>query len=298
MWKSSLMATALTLVLATLAMAGPYSSPEADPTNPYDAGVPGFLGGAVNPIFVGWATGVVEYAPTPDPTDPQQPSVAQQWRMPEKALGPVTGDNFDIVSLGDLTAEQIAGGVLPGRITLSFDAPITNGPGPDFAVFENGGAWQGTIFAELGYVEVSSNGNDFARFPSVSLNTELGAYGMIDGSNVYNLVGKHANAYGASLGTPFDLANLAGDALVAAGKLDLGAVRYVRIIDIPGSGDFVDSLGHPILDVWPTVGSGGVDLEAIGVLHAVPEPAALVLLAPAALASLALRRRRRYRSQQ
>jgi hypothetical protein len=53
---------------------------------------------------------------------------------------------------------------------------------------------------------------------------------------------------------------------------------------VPGSGDFLDdapayldpsawptrapySAAHPIYDMWPTQGSGGFDLEAIGVLH-------------------------------
>jgi hypothetical protein len=58
----------------------------------------------------------------------------------------------------------------------------------------------------------------------------------------------------------------------------------VRIVDIPGSGDFYDEAmlsvdpgtwpdwdfygnDHPIYDAWPTLGSGGLDLEAIGVLR-------------------------------
>jgi len=64
----------------------------------------------------------------------------------------------------------------------------------------------------------------------------------------------------------------------------------VRIVDVPGSGDFVDDADtclapntgpdwtnyvapHPIYDQWPTWGSGGFDLEAVGVLHAQELPA-------------------------
>ncbi len=51
-----------------------------------------------------------------------------------------------------------------------------NGAGWDLAVFENASTFFTSpfIFAELAYVEVSSNGTTFARFPSVSLNKEPG----------------------------------------------------------------------------------------------------------------------------
>ncbi len=147
------------------------------------------------------------------------------------------------------------------------------------------GSLQGQLLAELAYVEVSSNGVDFARFPAVSLTPgRTGAYGTIDMSNVHNLAGKHPNAYGICTGTPFDLEELAGHPDVVSGKIDLNAIRYMRIVDVPGSGDFLDdavlhvdpntgpewlnySQNHPIYDQWPTWGSGGFDLEAVGVLY-------------------------------
>ena len=64
---------------------------------------------------------------------------------------------------------------------------IRNGAGYDFVVFENGmisqittalGSLQGQFLAELAWVEVSSNGRDFVRFPSVSLTPgRTGPYG-------------------------------------------------------------------------------------------------------------------------
>lgn len=248
-----------------------------------------------NPIFRGWATEVVEYAPSDQ-------TWSGDWDNPARALGPATGSFSDIVSLGELTQQEILQGVSPGRITLSFGDPddpndngtIANVSGYDFAVFENGmisqfttglGSFQGQLLAELAYVEVSSNGVDFARFPAVSLTpARTGAYGTIALDGIHNLAGKHPNAYGICMGTPFDLEDLAGHPDVVSGLIDLNAIRYVRIVDVPGSGDFLDEAvshvdpdtgpewrhyaeNHPIYDQWPTWGSGGFDLEAVGVLH-------------------------------
>ena len=266
---------------------GPYTEP----------GVNGYIGddrraaapddedAVVNPIFRDWATTVVSYSPAQG-LDPQ-------WTDPNMALGPATGSRLDIVSLGDLDQQQISQGALPGWITLSFSEPIRQTDGYDFVVFENGfvsaansdnGSIAGQMFAELGCVEVSSNGEDFVRFPSVSLTTELvGAYGTIEISDVYNLVGKHPNAGGICTGTPFDLQEIADEPNVVSGLVDINDIKYVRIVDIPGSGDFDDKAvtyidpntrplwdyypnNHPIYDAWITFGSGGVDVEAVGVL--------------------------------
>ncbi len=249
-----------------------------------DPGIPGFVGpdgdglcldlGAnnyLNPIFKQWASTVIDYSPANQ--DIQVP-----WTNPTKALGPVTGDNFDIVSLGDLTLEQLMQGEKPGSVTLGFDLPIANGDGPDFAVFENGfislgGAGvAGEIFAELGYVEVSTDGITFVRFPCISLTPNLvGGYGTVRAVDVYNLVGKHCNAYGYSWGTPFDLDDLVGLPEVVNGSVDLNNINYVKVVDIPGCGFFKDSEGRPIYDAWLTWGSGGVDLEAIGVINTAAE---------------------------
>jgi hypothetical protein len=211
-----------------------------------------------------------------------------------KALGPATGNNLDIVSLGDLDSGQIGQGVPAGQITLSFSEPVSDCNGYDFVVFENGlvslintggGSIKGQMFAELGYVEVSSNGVDFVRFPSVSLTAGLvGMYGTIEISDIYNLAGKHPNAEGVCTGTPFDLSEVAGEGSVLSGVVDINNINYVRIIDIPGSGDFEDEAvghidpgswpfwdfyasNHLIYDAWITFDSGGVDLEAVGVLE-------------------------------
>lgn len=274
-----------------LLCAGPYSPADGSSTAA-DAGVPGFVGPSgdgvvannhVNPLFKGWATGVVSYAPAP--------GVDASWQNTAAALGAVTGDNFDIVSLGDLTADQIAAGVSPGQIVLSFSNTITNGTGADFVVFENALGRAASAFCELAYVEVSSNGTDFARFPSVSLNlSPIGPYISMDPTNIYNLAGKHANGGGKSWGTPFDLTDLTSDALVQNGLVKLTNINFVRLTDIPGTGAYKDSLDKPIYDPTVTFGSGGFDLEAVGVLNTVPEPG-LALSGIVGLLMLGRRRR-------
>jgi len=198
--------------------------------------------------FVAWADGFVE------PID-YGSEVDEEFRTPENALGPATGDGSDIVALGN-----------GGSITLTFAPPITNGEGFDFAVFEN--SFVDFNFLELAFVEVSSNGVDFVRFPSAYLGSSpLGPFELIDSPSIIEGL---ASKYWVGQGTPFDLDVLRFDPFVQTGALNLRAITHVRIVDIIGDGTATDSFGNPIYDPTPTAGSGGVDLEAIGVLHQAP----------------------------
>jgi hypothetical protein len=59
-------------------------------------------------------------------------------------------------------------------------------------------------------------------------------------------------------------------------------VRFVRVIDVPGDGSFLDSQGNGILDTWVTTdlqfGNGGFDLDAVAARYPVPEPATWILV--------------------
>ena len=175
------------------------------------------------------------------------------------ALGPASGIAADTVSLGD-----------GGTITLSFGVPLFNGFGDDLAVFENGFFSVDGLFGELAFVEVSSDGANFARFDSATLNgAPVAAFGTLDPSDYAGLAGDQP----AGLGTGFDLSDLAGHALVGAGQLDLSQVRYVRVVDIIGDGSTTDTGGSPLYDPYATAfATGGFDLDGIAALQAPPVP--------------------------
>ncbi|MFH1296075.1 MAG: T9SS type A sorting domain-containing protein [Bacteroidota bacterium] len=211
--------------------------------------------------FRAWASGCtveIGYINFVDTTMVFMGSNKASYGFPEDATG--IPDNF-VFSLGDR-----------GVATLTLPAPMFDSTGPDFAVFENSFS---DDFLELGYVEVSSNGVDFIRFPSVSLTPETPqvlTFGTIDATHIHNLAGKYRVFYG----TPFDLADLKDSVAV-----DLSAVTHIRIIDVggcilPGYQSF-DSQGHIINDPWPTpFNTSGLDLDAVGIIHiesqAIPSP--------------------------
>jgi len=211
--------------------------------------------------FVGWADGytALRYGT----------SVAGTWMTPTKALNQATGDAYDIVCLGR-----------GGEITLTFSTPISNEDGYDFAVFENACS---DIFLELAWVEVSSDGTNFCRFPNYYGGTgTVGAFGGHSPTDIYGLASKYRQGYG----TPFDLEELqtaynsiqnstasflssvyADSTTDNFPLLDLNNIGYVRLIDIVGDGSAKDATGRTIYDPYPTVGSAGFDLDAIGVIN-------------------------------
>lgn len=255
------------LLLGAAALHG-YIKPSDYPFAPA-AGEPGSTAIAMDdPAFVGWATGFSSLVYGSD--------VDESWQTPSRALGPAAGSVNDVVSLGR-----------GGQITLTFLHPIRDGTGPDFAVFENG---FGATFLELAWVEVSTDGVHFVRFPNYSATAfPVVGYGSIDPEKLHGYASKYELGYG----TPFDLEHLAeAYADVLAGtdpfsdayrqqlldnfpELDLSAINHVRLIDIVGDGNAQsaardpDGNGYPIYDMYPTAGSAGVDVEAVGVLNQV-----------------------------
>ena len=186
--------------------------------------------------IVAWATGWTNYI--------VGANCDAQWQTPQNAVGPAQGASYSIVCLGE-----------GGQITMTFDPPIHDGPGDDFAIFEN--SFDGG-FLELAYVDVSSDGTNFTRFWNRSITPNpVGPYGDIDPKNVHHLGCKYIQGYGE----PYDLGELRGTP-----GLDVNNIRYVRVLDISGNGSCTDSVGHVIYDPYLDTGSAGLDLGGMGVL--------------------------------
>jgi hypothetical protein len=169
-------------------------------------------------IIIAWATHseiIRGFINISDTSATHNGSNYASFGIPENTIGPVAGNSADVVSLGD-----------GGKATLTFEHPIKNGNGPDFCVFENSFS---DVYLELAFVEVSSNGTDFIRFPSHSLtqtDEQIGGFGSLDATKLYNFAGKYRQGYGV----PFDLEELKDSA-----NLNIEAITHVRIIDVVGS---------------------------------------------------------------
>jgi len=219
-------------------VAGPYSpSPESVGSVAIDAYEDADMT-LRNPELVAWAKTFLNYLP--------DPNVSQTWQTPWGALGPsddkgYAGNTTTIVTLGD-----------GGSITLFFATPILDTDGFDLVIFENGvSTTPGRGFFELAFVEVSTDGIVFLRFPARSTTptpTSPYLFLELDPTNLDGMAGK----YPATYGTPFDFA-----------WLGVTMVSHVRIVDIVGDGRTLDSEGRPIYDPYPTSGSAGFDLDAV-----------------------------------
>ena len=201
--------------------------------------------------IVAWATGVTV---TRGPRNIANPDLGLAATGTESnAIGMATlNDVYDVVSLGD-----------GGSALVTFARPIRNGEGPDFAVYENGFSDNSL---ELAFVEVSTDGQRFVRFPATCLTqteTQLANAGQTDPTNLNNLAGKFRIGYG----TPFDVEELRDST-----GINIDSIVYVRVVDVVGSinpqyGTY-DAYGHIINDPWPTpFEASGYDLTGVAVLH-------------------------------
>ncbi|MDH4201698.1 MAG: hypothetical protein OEV87_02255 [Phycisphaerae bacterium] len=210
-------------------------------------------------VFVGWVDGVVVERGLKQIDDPSQGYASHG--VPDDALGfPETApQSIDgVVSLGD-------GGIA----TLTFSKPIADGPGYDFAIFENGFTViaPNQMFLELAFVEVSSDGVHYERFSAISLTqteSQIPNLGAIDTTDIHNFAGKYRRGYG----TPFDLDEIRD----VNDLVDVTAITHVRLVDVVGTLQSqyasYDALGNIVNDPWKTnFSTGGFDLDAVGVIH-------------------------------
>ena len=203
-----------------------------------------------DPAILGWASGCTI---TRGYTDIATQTAHASYGTESDGTGPSSESTTNgVVSLGD-------GGVA----VLTFSTPIEDGDGYDFAVFENS---LNDSFLEMAFVEVSSDGEHFVRFPATSLtqaDTQIANGGAVDPRKVDNLAGKHRVGWG----TPFDLAQLADSS-----DINLQNITHVRLIDVVGciipQYATRDQYGHIINDPYPTPwNSSGFDLSGVAVMN-------------------------------
>ena len=165
----------------------------------------------------------------------------------------------DVVSLGD-----------GGEAIYYFSNPIVNGPGFDFAIFENGfrnPADSNLSYMELAFVEVSNDGVNYKRFAATShIDTSIQTAGFGQYTDC-RLVNGLAGKYIANNGTPFDL-----DEFLPLSSINLNDIHYIKIKDVVGSIHrnycSYDAQQNIINDPYPTdFISGGFDLDALGIIH-------------------------------
>jgi hypothetical protein len=197
--------------------------------------------------FIGWAEEAAIVKGLQDASDP--------------SLGFAgVGDSSSCLGKADNVVVSLGDG---GSALITLKTPIYDGPSWDFAVFENSFV---NNFLELAFVEVSSDGQDFYRFPAASLTqdtSQIGAFDFIDATKINNLAGKYRGGFG----TPFNLSELSHH-----NNLDIQNIGYIKIIDVVGSildtYGSKDTSGRFINDPWPTAfASSGFDLDAIGFIH-------------------------------
>lgn len=199
-------------------------------------------------VFVAWATNAFVQRGYQDISNP---SLGYASAGDSSAVIGIAGAS-GVVSLGD-----------GGSAIITFEYPVKNGPSWDFAVFENSFS---DNFLELAFVEVSSDGLNFFRFPAHSLtdtSVQVGSFGSTNAYEINNLAGKYRGLYG----TPFDLQELFG-----ISGLDLNHITKIKVIDVVGNIQdqyaTYDTADRKVNDPWPTpFSSSGFDLDAIGVIH-------------------------------
>jgi len=220
--------------------------------------------GFVAALQPGYAILVVDYTPGVGGSfDPD-------FVLGEPTGGGLTQGSTDVCSLGS-----------GGTLTVEVDPPILDGAGADLLVCENAFFVTGTLqsFAEVAFVEVSSDGEHFARLSSnyTGPDEPLPIFTGIHPARYRGFAGAmpvSANPPAvdpldvtAAGGDLFDLHELVDDPLVLADQLDLGNVRFVRLVDVE-AGIAVDTVGHVVYDCGVGNGSSS-DIDAVVGLNTV-----------------------------
>lgn len=165
--------------------------------------------------------------------------------MPDIVRGPPQGGGetmggTHVVSLG-----------CGGSITLHFSEPWpTDGPGPDFVVFENAFVAGAQTFIEPAQVLVSDDGVGWYAFDCDPTREDP-----------EGCAGLHPVIPAATADIEIDPATAGGDAFDLS-DVGLPEARYVRLVDRTAE--------HYGTSIWCQGDAGGFDLDAIGIREAAP----------------------------
>lgn len=212
-------------------------------------------------LISGWATNIEVYRGYINISDTTQTFTQGEitsnrawFGEPENALGKANGQ---LVSFGDA-----------GYAIVQFDSPISNQSGYDFAVFSNSmfspPNQTEKAFVELAFIEVSSDGVNYERFPAISnmqYETQITSFQSVEWNQYHNFAGLYPLYYGV----PFNLDDIPGDIV------DKNNITHIKIIDAIGciNPDYAsyDSQGNIVNFAWPTpFWQGGFDLDAVALL--------------------------------
>jgi hypothetical protein len=186
-----------------------------------------------------YATQVVSYSPGSG-------SGWGQDHLDEVVLGPPDGAASPSSAVKRNQVLSLGAG---GEIVVGFDAAIVDRPGADFVVFENPFWVRGDpadVWAELGEVSVSQDGQTWHTFPCAAAPTEPGQWPGCAGW-------APTNNYNTAEVVPLDPQTTGGNAFDLA-ELGIESARFVRIRDMLESTN-------------STADNVGFDLDAVGVVH-------------------------------
>ena len=261
--KKRLAITAVAALTVFRAAAGPFPD--------YDQGVL-----SNDARIVGWATAWQDYI-RPDPSSGGycHDNSNQSNSIDNAILGAPT----DFTMSGTTKHVLVLGH--GASITVTFGRSMPDGPGWNFAVFNNtflstsldlinrGGGTNYVYFnsgtdrvsvargynfawCKPAFVDVSSDATNWARFPVSYFNTDVLFQASVpdtpdhwlsqDMTMIDGLAGKAVLQYG----TAFSLSALTNDPKVVSGLVDLNNVRYLRLTDVVGDGSTSDQYGNPI----------------------------------------------------
>lgn len=193
--------------------------------------------------------------------------------FPANVLGPLTPPVGPAVPAS--LPEQVVSLGAGGWVALSFEAPIIDGPGPDFIVFENAftyGPNNALVFDEWLQVAVSKDGTTWHTFPN---DCETGA-GMA-GRTPTAAFGANYQDPAQSGGDAFDLQDLGIDSIYHVRVTDAVACQPADALRLAAELDGIVAVNQVR---WPAASARAQDTPPLRFYLAATQPQVLVSTTP------------------